>query len=67
MTDLELLRKLIRSKNGDNAPAQSMYVGKWYEFVIDIHSEHVAYIRIDDDSHKALFGPVPNRSDMEAV
>jgi len=58
MTDLDsakLLTKLIMVNGIGDAAAKTERIGQWYECVIGIGKDHVAYITLDDEAFKALY------------
>lgn len=49
-----LTELLLRTNIKESTKKSSTYHGKWYEAIIPIGSDHVAYVMLPDDSLSAL-------------
>jgi len=52
--DIELVTDLVLRNDVHDAPAKTERQGKWYECVIPIDKDHVAYLTIPEDSFRAM-------------
>jgi hypothetical protein len=52
--NIELVTELAQINKIDDATVKTERVGKWYEVVIHIDDDHVAYLTIDNDCFEVI-------------
>lgn len=55
MTNCQNLRKILSTENLSTPPTKRQYADEWVEVVVGIGKDHVAYVTMTDEAHKALF------------
>ena len=52
--DIELITELILRNDAKDAPQKTEYNGKWYQSIIPVGKDHVAYLTFDDDAFQTM-------------
>jgi hypothetical protein len=52
--DIELITELILRNDAKDAPQKTEYNGKWYQSIIPVGKDHVAYLTFDVDAFQAM-------------
>jgi len=52
--DIKLITELILRNNAHDAPIKTERIGKWYECIIPIGDNYVAYLTLTDDAFQEL-------------